>query len=250
MRSNELVNFSSKNENDLRKRLEDLIYSKVIDENQLLSNLGLFLDTKNLSRFFFMKEIYEIALQTHGIICEFGTHWGQNLSTFMSLRELYEPFNRHRKIIGFDTFEGFEDIHKEDGKSSLMQKGNLALPKDYHLILDEILSVHESLGPLNHIKKFEIIKGDASKTLKKYIKDNSQTIFSLVYFDLDVYKPTFDCLKLIKDRLVKGSVVAFDELCDEDSPGETVALMEVFGLNNIRLKRPKNISRVSYFIYE
>ena len=45
-----------------------------------------FLDTKNLSRFFFMKEIYEIALQTHGIICEFGTIRAKFIYIYVSQR--------------------------------------------------------------------------------------------------------------------------------------------------------------------
>jgi hypothetical protein len=55
---------------------------------------------------------------------------------------------------------------------------------------------------------------------------------------------------MIKPRLSKGSIVAFDELNDKDSPGETVALMEVFGLQNIRLQRYRYASRVSYFVVE
>jgi len=37
---------------------------------------------------------------------------------------------------------------------------------------------------------------------------------------------------------------------DPDSPGETLALMEVFGLNNVKLKRFPYTSRTSYFIVE
>ena len=44
--------------------------------------------------------------------------------------------------------------------------------------------------------------------------------------------------------------VYHDELNDPDSPGETLALMEVFGLNNIRVKRFPYASRVSYFAIE
>ena len=62
--------------------------------------------------------------------------------------------------------------------------------------------------------------------------------------------PTKECINSIKDRLVKGSVVGFDELNDPDSPGETLALMETFKLNNIRLQRLSTTSRTSYFIVE
>jgi len=73
---------------------------------------------------------------------------------------------------------------------------------------------------------------------------------SLAYFDFDLYEPTLKCLQAIRPRLVKGSVVGFDELNDPDSPGETLALMEAYGLNSVRLKRFPNASRVSYFVVE
>ena len=73
---------------------------------------------------------------------------------------------------------------------------------------------------------------------------------ALAYFDFDLYKPTRKCLEAIKPCLVKGSVLGFDELNDPDAPGETVALKEVFGLNNVRLRRHSRVSRTSYFVVE
>ena len=69
---------------------------------------------------------------------EFGTRWGQNLSILSALRGIYEPFNRHRKIIGFDIFKGFPSIHVKDGKSSLMRKGQLDMTKNYELYLEKL----------------------------------------------------------------------------------------------------------------
>ena len=89
-----------------------------------------------------------------------------------------------------------------------------------------------------------------NKTLPEYLSRNPETIIALAYFDFDVYEPTKICLEAIKPRLVKGSVLGFDELNDPDSPGETLALMEVFGLNNIKLKRFPYTSRTSYFVVE
>ena len=74
-------------------------------------------------------------------------------------------------------------------------------------------------------------------------------IVSLAYFDFDLYEPTLRCLELLKPRMVKGTVLAFDELNDKDSPGETLALMKSIGLNNIRLERFKYASRISYCIF-
>ena len=114
--------------------------------------------------------------------------------------------------------------------------------------LDKVLLHQEKDNPLNHIKKYELVQGDACKTVPKYIEDNQETIIALAYFDFDVYKPT----KVCRSNQTKTSkrMSYFDELNDTDSPGETLALLEVIGLNNVRLKRSPYCSRTSYFIYE
>ena len=175
-----------------------------------------------------------------GIVVDFGTRWGQNASLFAALRGIYDTFHRHRKIVAFDTFTGFPTVHKNDGNSRLMRTGNLAVTKDYQEYLADILTCQEEDNPMGHIKKFEVIRGDATETFAEYLEGHPETIVALAYFDFDVYEPTKQCLELIRPRLIKGSILGFDELNDEDSPGETVALMEVFGLNNIRLNKPRN----------
>ena len=78
-----------------------------------------------------------------------------------------------RKIIGFDTFQGFVGTGAQDGKN-FFEKGGLSLPKNYEHFLNDILEVQENFNPVSHVKKFEIIKG-VSKTLKKYLsKKNKQ----------------------------------------------------------------------------
>ena len=194
-----------------------------------------------------MNHLYKQIVDIHGSIFEFGTRWGNNGALFSSLRSIYEPFNRHRKIILFDTFEGLKNIHNLDGKNEMMFEKSLSTSKGYEKFLESIMKTHESLNPLSHIKKFEIVKGDASKEINNYLNENNEIIISLAYFDFDIYKPTKDVLKAIMPRLCKGSILAFDELNDADAPGETIALMEEIGLNNIKLERFRYASRVSFF---
>src|SRR5262249_9161237 len=139
---------------------------------------------------------------------------------------------------------------KDNTGSSIIQEGSLATAPDYEKYLATILQYHENDNPLPHIKKFELRKGDATKEIVKYRDEYPETIISLAYFDFDLYEPTKVCLEKIRDRLVKGSVLGFDELNDRDSPGETLALMEVFGLRNVRLRRWPYVSRTAYFVVE
>jgi hypothetical protein len=221
-----------------------------IPDNQFLSNLGLFLNSKTLSRILFMDHLYRQIVDVQGCVLEFGTRWGQNLALFGALRGIYEPFNRHRKVVGFDTFEGFPDVSAKDGSSGMMKPGELAVTERYFEYLEKVMELQERDNPLGHIRKFSLRKGDATVEVERFLKDSPETIVALAYFDFDLYEPTLHCLKAIRPRLVKGSVIGFDELNDPDSPGETIALMEAFGLNNVRLKRFSHASRVSYFVME
>jgi len=241
--------FSNNQEQDARLKLANLLEECKIPKPEILSNLGLFLNSKNLSRILFMNYIYQKIIDVQGVVFDLGTRWGQNMSLFTSFRGIYEPYNRHRKIIGFDTFEGFVEITPEDGESNLMNPGNVTVSPNYEDYLNEIMECHEQDNPLSHIKKFSIIKGDANNTVSDYLESNPETIISLAYFDFDVYKPTAKVLETIIPRLTRGSVLGFDELNDPDSPGETIALMEKIGLNNIKLRRYRYSSRVSYFVF-
>ena len=246
----DVIHYGSDEEVKGRNNMSELLDNCPIPKDQLLENIGLFIDSKKLSRFLFMDHLYKQNVDIQGVVMEFGTRWGQNSSLFAALRGIYEPFNRHRKIIAFDTFTGFPSVTEKDGKSELMTAGQLFTADKYDEYLDEVLDAQESLNPLNHIKKHEVCKGDASVELENYLKNNPETIISLAYFDFDIYEPTKKCLELILPRLTKGSVIGFDELNDPDSPGETLALMEVIGLKNISLKRFRYASRVSYYIVE
>jgi len=245
-----ITTYASDDERAHRSEMVDLLRSAPIPNDQLLSNLGLFLESKNLARILFMDFLFRQIVPVHGVVMEFGTRWGQNVALFAALRGIYDPFNRHRKIIGFDTFEGFPEITPEDGSSSIMHEGNLAVPEDYQSFLDTVLESHEQLNPLAHLRKFELRAGDATVELPRYLEDAPETIVALAYFDLDLYEPTRQCLEILRPRLVRGSVLGFDELNDPDSPGETLALMEVFGLDHVRLRRLPQVSRASYFVVE
>lgn len=243
-------NYSSDKEIQIRKAILELFRDCPIPQDQILSNLGLFLNSKNLSRILFMDHLFKQIVDVPGVVLEFGTRWGQNIALFSALRGIYDPFNRHRKIVGFDTFTGFPQITSEDGSSELMVKGNLTLTENYFEYLTKIMEYHEQESPLSHIKKYELIKGDANEEIVEYFNKHPETIVALAFFDFDIYKPTKKCLEVIKPHLFKGSILAFDELNDSDSPGETLALDEVFGLNNIHLKRYKFNSRTAYFVVE
>ena len=219
-----------------------------IPENEILLNQQLFLNRQAVSHVLYLDTIYKQILPIHGLVFELGVRWGRNLALLSNLRGIYEPFNHTRKIIGFDTFDGFTDVGTKDGESQTVSKGAYAVSKDYLNYLSGVLNYHQAESPLSHINKFELVKGDASVTVPEYINKNPHAVVALAYFDMDIYQPTFDCITALRDRMPKGAILAFDEICSETFPGETLAVLETIGLSNYSLNRVPFHPNGSYIV--
>ena len=241
---------SSSDEKDAQQNFTKLLQASPLPDDEFLANLGLYLSSKNLSRLLFYYEIYKKIVNTHGIIVEFGVRWGQTLSLLSALRGIFEPFNRHRKIVGFDTFAGFKGMDVQDGDRCKCNDGSFSVSDNYIDYLNAVLDVQEKLNPISHLKKYELVEGDAFKTIPEYFNSHPESLVSLAIFDFDIYKPTKAALEAVIPRLYKGSVLVFDELCDDIFPGETIALLESMNVGKLRIERMPMTARVSYLVIE
>jgi hypothetical protein len=244
------ITLTANSEEDAFADLASRLRHSGIPPGEILANLGLYLPSKSLARLLFFRDIYPLVMNTHGIIAEFGVRWGQSLACLSNLRSMFEPFNRHRRLVGFDTFEGFRGVAREDGAHTPCRDGDFAVTPSYEDELAEVLSLHERLNPMSHLKRFELVKGDAVRTVPAWFDAHPEAVVSLAIFDFDIYAPTRAALLAVKPRLFKGSVLVFDELSDDVFPGETVAVREVLGLNNLRIQRLPHVSRMSYAVIE
>src|ERR1044072_9711432 len=98
---------ASAEEQDRRAKFAELYRNSPIPVNEQLSNTGLYVKRQELTKTLMMTELYKQFLPVHAVIMEVGVRWGQNLVTLSNLRGIMEPYTYSRKIIGFDTFEGF-----------------------------------------------------------------------------------------------------------------------------------------------
>jgi len=241
------VSVSAAREKTTRQEFRELFGRCPIPDNELLGNLGLFINRQALSRLLYMHDLYRKIINVQGIVMEFGTRWGQNLALFHSFRGIYEPFNYARKIVGFDTFQGFLGVSEQDGKGAAAIAGGYGVAEGYESYLDAVLQYHEQESPLSHIRRFELRKGDASLTLAEYLKENPETIIAFAYFDMDLYEPTKKCLELVMNHVTRGSVLGFDELNYHHFPGETSAFREILGLLRYRIER-SSLDPLSSFV--
>ncbi len=219
-------------------RLAELAAAFPADRRESLHQAPLFLLPHVLRRIVFFEEIYKRILPVPGIVMEFGVRYGRDVAILDGLRTVYEPLNYARKIVGFDTFTGFPGVEPQDGSSEMARAGGLATAVGYDGYLRSVLAERERMAPYDHLRKFEVIRGDASETLAAYLQANPQTVVAFAYFDMDLYEPTKRCLELIKACLTRGSILGFDELNCAEFPGETAAVREVLGLDRVALRRP------------
>lgn len=221
-----------------RRMLNHLKEAPKQDE-ELIANLGLFTRSVILAKTLYLNELYERIIDKPGVLMEFGVWWGANLAVLGSLRAIYEPYNRMRKVIGFDTFEGYPTVSAEDGTSKHASVGGYAMPEGYEHYLADVLATHEDDNVLDHVRKFELVKGDAPVMLKAYLDAHPETVVAMAYLDLAMYEPTKSILESILPRMVRGGVIALDELGSARFPGETRAFQEIVGVGRFKMERSR-----------
>jgi hypothetical protein len=207
-----------------------------------------YLRRQDVARLLVRYEIFKLAMPANGSIVECGVYSGGGLFAWMHFSSIMEPYNYNRKVIGFDTFEGFPRVHEKDlrGTSEHLHAGALQTHKTMVEELSELAALHDTNRPLGHIAKVDLVKGDACNTIPEYVQSHPHLLISLLYLDFDVYGPTMAALKHLYPRVVKGGIVAFDELNKQDYPGETVALLESMELP--QLVRFPYDPDISYFV--
>lgn len=226
-----------------RELIYQMFKDRPMPDDQLLICPGLFMRSSVLAKILFVNEAYQLILNQPGIIVEFGTWWGQNLVLFENLRAIYEPFNQSRRVIGFDTFQGYPEISDKDRGSETIKIGGYKVAENYREYL-------EKNNVLAAVKKHELVQGDVSETAPAYFAKNDDVIIALAYFDMALYEPTKAALDAIKPHLVPGSVVMLDELNNKDYPGETRAFKEVFKSMKYRVKKSQFMMDRTFIIIE
>lgn len=236
---------------EYKKLSENFRKSKLSIEKKL-ENFPNYVHRRDIAMFLNRYEIFKLILNTHGSIVECGVNLGAGLFSWLHFSTILEPFNTSRFIIGFDTFEGFKSLDKNDDRGIYKNK---ELFKEFteRQSFDEIVSslnLQNSMRPLNHLPKISVVKGNALKTIPNFIKENPHTIVSLLHLDFDIYKPSKIAIEKFLPRMPKGSVIALDGTNCPEGPGEAIALLECLDINKVQIKRNSFDSFLCYLLIE
>ena len=120
------------------------------------------------------------AAKVKGAVLEFGVRHANSTRQLAALAK--------QDVHGFDSFEGIPEDWHDEGKGSYSTRGHIPkVPSNIHL----------------HAGWFDT-------TLPDFLKSNTEEA-RLINIDCDIYSSTKTVLDLLKPRIVKGTVIIFDE---------------------------------------
>lgn len=243
---------SYQTENDLNyaENMEHYFDNAIGTNIDKLQNFTKFVSRQSLSLFLAKHELFQKVLNVHGHIIECGVHLGGGLMTWAKFSAIYEVVNHNRRIVGFDTFSGFTSIGEKDTGVDMECKTEGGYSTDGFEDVQQCINLFDQNRPISHIPRVELIKGDACQTIPQYVEDNKHLVVAMLYLDFDLYEPTKVALETFLPRMPKGAIIAFDQLNDPVWPGETLAVLETVGLQNLRIQRSPIASQFSYAILE
>lgn len=174
-------------------------------------------------------ELYKMTAELPGDVVECGVFKGCSFVRFAAFRELLRHAYSHR-LIGFDTFGKFPETNFEEDKK--YRKNFVGVAGDQSISTEQLTEVLENKG-LN--KNIELVPGDITRTVPKYVAENPNLKISLLNMDTDVYEPAMTILEHLFPKIVKGGILILDDYAK--FPGETKAADEFFKDKDVTVKK-------------
>lgn len=206
-----------------------------------LENFPKYVRRQHLKRFLALYEIFKMVLPVKGSVVECGVYRGFGFMSWAKLSTILEPENFTRRVYGFDTFSGFPSIAARD--TNVVDSDIVAMPQSGDLSsnskdeLEALIEQYDQDRFLGHMDKAHLFKGDACRTIPDFLQQHPHLVVSLLFLDFDLYEPTRVALETFVPRMPKGAILAFDELDNPIWPGETQAVMDTLGINNVQIER-------------
>ena len=219
-----VLTFSTEESLSARKDIFEMMFKYEATNEERERSLGLFLRGSLLARILGIVEIYKEIISSPGVILDIGTWRGQTAVICENLRAIYEPLHFNRRIIAFDTFDGYKGFSVKDRATTLHKEGTYSLEgSDYAKWLENALLMHEKSNAMGHIHgKHKVIEGDCRETIPRFFIDSPGEIIALAFFDLNAYEPTDEAFEHVWGNLAPGGVVAFWQLTRDSVPAEAM----------------------------
>jgi hypothetical protein len=215
-----------------REVLEKIFKTTELSTFELFRNFPVFTPRYNMARFLVHYELFKQIVDIPGVIVDLGVFRGASTFTWAKLCEIFCPTDVRKSVHAFDSFEGFPTLSKEDGAINEVEDlrvggyfGGTSIERD--LALAQEAMNHDR--HLRHLNRIEFIKGDAVKTIPKFVAQKGNGLrIALLNLDLDLYDATKVALEEFVPLMSKGGIIIFDEYAVQAFGGETKAADEYF----------------------
>lgn len=217
-----VVSYSPAESIEARREIFRLMNAYQATDDERERSLGLFLRGSLLARILAITDIYKQIVNIPGAIFDVGTWRGQTAVICENLRAIYEPLHFNRRIVCFDTFEGYQGFSEKDKATSLHRDGTYGVGgDDYAAFLHHLLIQHEKSNAMGHNNgKHRVVKGDCRITIPQFFTDHPNEYLALAFFDVNSYDPTLKAFDQVWAKLVPGGIVAFWQLTRDTIPAE------------------------------
>ena len=201
-------------------------FSKTFDYE---NNFYLSCDITRISKLLAHYELYKLTSEIPGAIVECGVFKGSSLSRFAMFRELFgNPYSK--KIIAFDIFGKFPTTQFSQDKK--FRNKFIEEAGDESISKQQMFQVLKHKGIEKHI---ELVEGDITRTVPKYLEEHPELRISILNLDTDIYEPAVTILEQLYPRISKGGILILDDY--GTFPGETKAIEDYFKQKNIEIKK-------------
>ena len=232
--------YPSTGEDGYYAKLQKIIDKYPHDLRHYLDLFTVYTNRRSFIRQLAHYELFKLTVDLPGHYADFGVYFGKSYFSWHKFLEVFTPTATHKKVIGFDTFQGFPGLAPEDGASDAsIQKDTGGLSSASFLAeFRELLDLHNGDAVLP-VGRGTIVQGDVCKTFPQWLEENPDARFCLCNLDMDIYEPTAIVLAGAWDRLVPGGVLILDEYATSKWPGETKAWDDFAAARglNVALKR-------------
>lgn len=192
------------------------------------NNFYLSCDNSRIGKFMAHYELFKKSMDKPGSIIECGVFKGTSLIRFATFRNLLNK--KSKKIIGFDMFGKFPETGFEKD-----QKLRTKFIKDAGINSISKKQLMQIMKRKKLSEKIELIEGDITLTIPKYVKKNPNLKISFLNLDTDIYEPAVTILEYLYPKIVKGGILVLDDY--GVFSGETKAVNEYFGGENIKINK-------------
>jgi hypothetical protein len=145
-----------------------------------------------------------------GLWLEFGVYRGRSISFISSKTD--------KLVYGFDSFDGLHEFWDEQNPKGVYSLAGQIPAGAIDGSNDENPGMYDSrptikMKPWN--ENVRLVKGYFEDSLPGFIKEHKENV-AFMNIDSDLYSSAKTVLTLLKDRIVKGTIICFDEICDYD----------------------------------